>query len=217
MHETVAECMIFANSWVAKRILETFPSCSLLRHHPPPSQDKFTTLRECAEARGFTVDTSSNKALAETLDNCVDPRDDSVNKVGRLSKLCPYLLSVEFRVVLFFSPTHTLQIMRTLATQAMSQAAYFSTGSIPPDQYEHYGLALKHYTHFTSPIRRYADLVVRRGRKGGGERNIFIGLTVCLSFYFSGASAAVGCCGGGGEGNTTWHHTTGGTDTAYEH
>ena len=53
-----------------------------------------------------------------------------------------------------------MQVLRILATQAMSQAEYFSTGSLSPDQFSHYGLALDHYTHFTSPIRRYADLIV---------------------------------------------------------
>ncbi len=47
-----------------------------------------------------------------------------------------------------------------IATQAMPQANYFSTGSLEKDQFYHYGLALDLYTHFTSPIRRYADLIV---------------------------------------------------------
>lgn len=54
------------------------------------------------------------------------------------------------------------QILRTLATQAMSNALYFSTGSVSSEEYFHYGLALDRYTHFTSPIRRYADVIVSR-------------------------------------------------------
>lgn len=38
----------------------------------------------------------------------------------------------------------------------MTQAVYFSTGSVPVDEFRHYGLATPIYTHFTSPIRRYA-------------------------------------------------------------
>ncbi len=44
----------------------------------------------------------------------------------------------------------------------MTQAVYFSSGSVPPEQFHHYGLAVPIYTHFTSPIRRYADDIVHR-------------------------------------------------------
>ncbi|KAG9352092.1 hypothetical protein JZ751_020505 [Albula glossodonta] len=133
VHETVAECMIYANHWVARKIQESFPHQALLRHHPAPRQEFFSQLTDSAKALGFNIDTRSNKALADSLDQAVDPQDPLVNR-----------------------------LLRMMATQAMSNALYFSTGALPLDQYEHYGLALDRYTHFTSPIRRYADVIVHR-------------------------------------------------------
>jgi len=39
---------------------------------------------------------------------------------------------------------------------------YISTGSYQVDEFYHYGLAADFYTHFTSPIRRFADVIVHR-------------------------------------------------------
>lgn len=47
-------------------------------------------------------------------------------------------------------------MVETLAMRTMSKAVY-STENIG-----HYGLAFSHYSHFTSPIRRYPDLVAHR-------------------------------------------------------
>lgn len=47
-------------------------------------------------------------------------------------------------------------VIETLALRSMAKAVY-STNNIG-----HYGLAFSHYTHFTSPIRRYPDMMVHR-------------------------------------------------------
>ncbi|HEY4787160.1 MAG TPA: ribonuclease R [Bacteroidales bacterium] len=47
-------------------------------------------------------------------------------------------------------------LIETLALRAMAKAVYSTTNI------GHYGLAFKHYTHFTSPIRRYPDMMVHR-------------------------------------------------------
>jgi ribonuclease R len=47
-------------------------------------------------------------------------------------------------------------VIETLAVRSMAKAAY-STRNIG-----HYGLAFEYYTHFTSPIRRYPDVMVHR-------------------------------------------------------
>ena len=41
-------------------------------------------------------------------------------------------------------------------------AQYFCSGEQAQEEWHHYGLAAPIYTHFTSPIRRYADVCVHR-------------------------------------------------------
>lgn len=52
--------------------------------------------------------------------------------------------------------TDAERLVRTLMLRTMAQARY-STG-----KEGHFGLAMEHYTHFTSPIRRYPDLMIHR-------------------------------------------------------
>jgi ribonuclease R len=48
------------------------------------------------------------------------------------------------------------RLINQLVLRAQAQARY------APHCSGHFGLALRHYTHFTSPIRRYSDLIVHR-------------------------------------------------------
>ena len=52
--------------------------------------------------------------------------------------------------------TEAEQVVQTVALRAMQQARYATVNA------GHFGLASESYTHFTSPIRRYPDLLVHR-------------------------------------------------------
>jgi ribonuclease R len=60
------------------------------------------------------------------------------------------------RVLRQAATTDEAQLVNEVMLRSQSQAAY------SPDNIGHFGLALPRYAHFTSPIRRYADLLVHR-------------------------------------------------------
>ncbi|TFY71746.1 hypothetical protein EVG20_g1249 [Dentipellis fragilis] len=137
MRETnslVEEFMLLANISVAKKIEETYPQTSVLRRHLPPPKTNFEKLQDILrKRRGMTLDVSSSGALAASLDKCNDPNEPAFNT-----------------------------LVRIMATRCMLSAEYFCSGSVSRETFAHYGLASPIYTHFTSPIRRYADVLVHR-------------------------------------------------------
>ncbi|XP_071786889.1 exosome complex exonuclease RRP44-like isoform X2 [Asterias amurensis] len=136
MRETnsmVEEFMLLANISVAKKIHEEFPQCACLRRHPTPSPSSYEPVIKAALAKGVELEVDSGRALAESLDKAELPDEPFFNK-----------------------------LLRMMTTRCMTQALYFSSGTLPYEDFFHYGLAAPIYTHFTSPIRRYSDILVHR-------------------------------------------------------
>lgn len=59
------------------------------------------------------------------------------------------------------------QLLQTVLLRSMQQAVY------SPDNQGHFGLAYEAYTHFTSPIRRYPDLLVHRAIKAALKKETY--------------------------------------------
>lgn len=130
----VEEFMLFANISVAAKIHDAFPQTAMLRRHAAPPKTNFDELaNQLRVKRGFELRTDTSKAVAESLDACTDPHDPFFNT-----------------------------LVRIMATRCMMSAEYFCSGTQAYPEFRHYGLASEIYTHFTSPIRRYADLVAHR-------------------------------------------------------
>ncbi|MCJ1436322.1 exosome catalytic subunit dis3 [Xylographa pallens] len=130
----VEEFMLLANISVAGKIYSAFPQTALLRRHAAPPKTNFEELaNQLKVKRGLELKTESSKALADSLDTCIDSKETFFNT-----------------------------LVRIMATRCMMSAEYFCSGTQAFPEFRHYGLASEIYTHFTSPIRRYADLVAHR-------------------------------------------------------
>jgi ribonuclease R len=118
--------MVLANV-AAAETLEAKRTPLIYRVHEEPPPEKLESLRDTAEAAGFTL------AKGQVL------------KTAHLNQLLDQAAG-----------TDEAELINLSTLRSMTQAYY------SPANFGHFGLALRSYAHFTSPIRRYADLVVHR-------------------------------------------------------
>nr|XP_061795351.1 DIS3-like exonuclease 2 [Nerophis lumbriciformis] len=135
-NKLVEEFMLLANIATAHHIYKCFPDLALLRRHPPPKTKMVDELQELCDQLGIDIDLSSagslNKSLLSTLGN----DQYSIARKEVLTHMC---------------------------SRTMQMALYFCTGVLQEEKlFKHYALNVPLYTHFTSPIRRYADIIVHR-------------------------------------------------------
>ena len=131
----IEEFMLKANISVAEKIVDSFPGHALLRKHPKPKDRPLQEFVSYASKLGIFIDTSSSTSLQKGF-----------NELALQSKDNPMIA-----------------ILQNNAVKSMNRAEYMCTGSHDdPSSWAHYALAVPLYTHFTSPIRRYADVVVHR-------------------------------------------------------
>ena len=94
-----------------------------------------------------------------------EPNPEKLNKFVTLISRLGYSMNLSNRSSLVKSYNKLFKdvegkgeqgLVQTIAVRSMAKAIYTTTNI------GHYGLALDYYTHFTSPIRRYPDLMVHR-------------------------------------------------------
>lgn len=128
----IEEYMLLANMAVAKRIYKYNEQIAFLRRHPPSPIHLLKDVKEFCDAKGCPLDISSSLTIQKSLNSIADPT---------IAKVVSHLL-----------------------LRAMKNAEYICAGSQSNDGlgFSHFALNVPFYTHFTSPIRRYADIVVHR-------------------------------------------------------
>ncbi len=149
-HALVEEFMLAANEAVAEFLLRR-KARALYRVHEPPDVASARRLWDALEELGVPVPPFPGGEAV--------PADELARRYGELSRIVAMTSAREGRGRIAWS---------SLILRSLKQARY------SPANLGHFGLASPAYLHFTSPIRRYPDLVVHRSLRhqlgeGGGE------------------------------------------------
>ena len=153
-HRIIEEFMLAANEAVAAH-LQASGLPSIYRIHEQPDPKRVMEFEEVAAHFGYSLGIG---AIPVKKFSYVDKRRDGHNV--RRDIVLPGELRISPRhyqkLVAKIEGKPEERILSYLMLRSLKQARYST------DNIGHFALAADHYTHFTSPIRRYPDLIVHR-------------------------------------------------------
>jgi ribonuclease R len=170
-HRLIEEFMLAANRAVDGYLLKR-GIASLHRVHEKPDAKKVLEFEQLARAFGYTlgVENLHQREVAVRHGSVPAPakagRPDSYGQ-GRERGMRVALPGADLRI----TPQHYQRLVRKIAGKPEERIiSYLMLRSLKQARYAadalgHFALGFDEYTHFTSPIRRYPDLIVHRTLK----------------------------------------------------
>ena len=168
-HRLIEEFMLAANEAVAE-YLEKRGVASLHRVHEKPDPKKVLEFEELAQAFGYSLGVED---LAERRVTVRHGRTRPQAREGRggRGRMRPMSVTMPAAEEVDIRPQHYQRLTEKIAGKPEERIlSYLMLRSLKQARYAvdvlgHFALATKEYTHFTSPIRRYPDLIVHRALK----------------------------------------------------
>jgi len=176
-HRLIEEFMLAANRAVAGYLLRR-GIAALHRVHEKPDARKVLEFEELARAFGYSLGVADlhQREIAVRHGRVPAPakagRPDSYGHGRERGMRVALPGSTELRI----TPQHYQRLLRKLAGKTEERiVSYLMLRSLKQARYAaeplgHFALGFDEYTHFTSPIRRYPDLIVHRVLKWALER-----------------------------------------------